>query len=63
MAELTRETLPPPGPDYPLWPDPSAPGAPPVSGRGGRTAGAPAPRPRVLPEEPERLHGRAGDGS
>jgi hypothetical protein len=63
MAELTRETLPPAGPDYPLAADLSAGTAPPVIRRG-RAAAAPAKaRPHLLPEEPERRSDRGGDGS
>jgi hypothetical protein len=63
MAELTRETLPPAGPDYPLWPDASAPGAPPVIQHKRSAADAAKTRPRVLPPEPEHRSGSTGDES
>jgi hypothetical protein len=63
MAELTRESLPPAGPDYPVWSGTAVPGAAPVVQRKRRPAGDDAPGPRLLPEEPERdADERTGDG-
>jgi hypothetical protein len=53
MAELTIETLPPAGPDYPLGQEVSAPAAAPDVQRTSSSA-APSARPRVLPEGPGR---------
>ena len=54
MAERTSATLPPAGPDYPLWQEVTAPAAAPVVQRTRSSAGTAATRPRVLPEEPGR---------
>jgi hypothetical protein len=62
MPELTRETLPPAGPDYPLAAVPAAGEAPLFLRRPGAATGS-KPRPRLLPEQPERGSGRAGDDS
>ena len=59
MPELTRETLPPAGPDYPLAAAPAAVDAL-ILRRPGSATGS-KPRPRLLPEHPERGSGRAGD--
>jgi hypothetical protein len=62
MAEPTRESLPPAGPDYPVWSGTRVPGTAPVVQRKRRSAGDEAPGPRVLPEEPEREAGeRTGE--
>jgi hypothetical protein len=59
MPELTRETLPPAGPDYPLWSGPDAPDTAPVQRE--RDA-APTAGPRVLPREPgDRVPGEGDD--
>jgi hypothetical protein len=60
MPELTRETLPPAGPDYPLAAVPAVGDAPLLRRRPGAASGA-NPGPRLLPEEPERGSSRSED--
>jgi hypothetical protein len=54
MAELTIETLPPAGPDYPLGEEVSAPAAAPEVQRTCSSVAPSAPRPRVPSEGPGR---------
>jgi hypothetical protein len=54
MAEPAIETLPPAGPDYPLWQEVVTPAAAPVLQRARSSAPPSAARPRVLSEEPGR---------